>query len=101
MAPNYEICAVRYAHLTRTASHNFIGGDEHDGPMPLDYYVWTIRGPGVCFVVDTGFDDAMATARGRHLVQPVEAGLALSGGARRSRQCGTRGSRSAQQWRGC
>ena len=52
MAPNYEICAVRYAHLTRTASHNFIGGDEHDGPMPLDYYVWTIRGPGVCFLLD-------------------------------------------------
>ncbi len=29
---------------TRTWSapprHNFIGGDPHDGPMPLDYYVW-------------------------------------------------------------
>jgi glyoxylase-like metal-dependent hydrolase (beta-lactamase superfamily II) len=79
MAPNYEICAVRYAHLMRSASHNFIGGDEHDGPMPLDYYVWTIRGPGVCFVLDTGFDAAMGAARGRQLVQPVEAGLAAVG----------------------
>jgi glyoxylase-like metal-dependent hydrolase (beta-lactamase superfamily II) len=75
MTPSYEICAIRYAHLDRTASHNFIGGDAHDGPMPLDYFVWTIRGPGVCFVVDTGFDAAMASARGRQLVQPVEAGL--------------------------
>ncbi len=76
MLANYEICAVRYGHLERTARHNFIGGDEHDGPMPLDYYVWTIRGPGVCFVLDTGFDAAMGAARGRRLVQPVEAGLA-------------------------
>ena len=79
MAPNYEICAVRYAHLERTASHNFIGGDEHDGPMPLDYYVWTIRGPGVSFLLDTGFDAAMGAARGRQLVQPVEEGLASVG----------------------
>ncbi len=79
MAPNYEICAIRYAHLERTARHNFIGGDEHDGPMPLDYYVWTIRGPGVCFVLDTGFDPPMGAARGRRLVQPVEAGLAAVG----------------------
>ena len=47
--------------------------------MPLDYYVWTIRGPGVCFVVDTGFDAAVGAARGRQLVQPVEAGLAAVG----------------------
>src|SRR5271167_3219725 len=79
MLANYEICAVRYAHLTRTARHNFIGGDEHDGPMPLDYYIWTIRGPRVCFVLDTGFDAATAAARGRELVQPVETGLASVG----------------------
>src|SRR5271154_7094747 len=79
MSPNYEICAARSAHLERPARHNFIGGDEHDGPMPLDYYVWTIRGPGVCFVLDTGFDAATAAARGRDLVQPVEAGLAAVG----------------------
>jgi glyoxylase-like metal-dependent hydrolase (beta-lactamase superfamily II) len=76
MPPNYEICAVRYGHLQRTARHNFIGGDEHDGPMPLDYYVWTIRGPGVCLVLDTGFDAATGAARGRQLVQPVGTGLA-------------------------
>lgn len=71
----YEICALRYAHLHRTASHNFIGGDEHDGPMPLDYYVWSIRGEGVNFLLDTGFDAPTGAARGRQLVQPVEVGL--------------------------
>jgi len=79
MAPYYEICAIRYAHLERTARHNFIDGDEHDGPMPLDYYVWSIRGPGVCFLLDTGFDAAMGAKRGRQLVQPVEAGLKAVG----------------------
>jgi glyoxylase-like metal-dependent hydrolase (beta-lactamase superfamily II) len=79
MAPYYEICAVRYAHLERTARHNFIDGDEHDGPMPLDYYVWTIQGAGVSFVLDTGFDAATGAARGRRLVQPVAAGLAAVG----------------------
>jgi glyoxylase-like metal-dependent hydrolase (beta-lactamase superfamily II) len=75
MAPNYEICAIRYGHVERTARHNFLDGDEHDGPMPLDFYVWTIRGPGLTLVLDTGFDAAAAAARGRQLVQPVGAGL--------------------------
>ncbi|HXC58260.1 MAG TPA: N-acyl homoserine lactonase family protein [Steroidobacteraceae bacterium] len=75
----YEICAVRYAHLERTARHNFIGGDEHDGPMPLDYYVWVIRGAGQCFVLDTGFEASIGAARGRQLVQPVEVGLRAVG----------------------
>ena len=47
--------------------------------MPLDYYVWTIQGPGVTLVLDTGFDEAAAAARGRQLVQPVERGLASVG----------------------
>ena len=32
MEPVYEICAVRYAHLERTARHNFIGGDDARRP---------------------------------------------------------------------
>ena len=38
LAP-YEIYAVRYARHERNASENFLGGDPHDGPMPLDYFV--------------------------------------------------------------
>jgi len=69
----YEVYAVKYAHHARRASENFIGGDPHDGPMPLDYFVWLIRGEGREVVVDTGFSSAMATKRGRdHLRCPTE-----------------------------
>ncbi|MET0291421.1 MAG: N-acyl homoserine lactonase family protein [Steroidobacteraceae bacterium] len=80
----YEIIAIRYGHLDRTASHNFIGGDAHDGPMPLDYYVWAIvpenalAGAGA-WLLDTGYDAATGAARGRQLVRPVEAGLRAIG----------------------
>jgi glyoxylase-like metal-dependent hydrolase (beta-lactamase superfamily II) len=75
--PQYEVYAVKYAHHARRASENFIGGDPHDGPMPLDYFVWLIRGEGREMVVDTGFSAPMAAKRQReHLRCPTE-GLGL------------------------
>jgi glyoxylase-like metal-dependent hydrolase (beta-lactamase superfamily II) len=69
----YEIYAIKYAHHMRRASENFIGGDPHDGPMPLDYFVWLIRGGGRELVVDTGFSSATAMRRGRdHIRCPTE-----------------------------
>jgi len=77
--PLYEVYAVKYAHHERRASENFIGGDPHDGPMPLDYFVWLVHGDGRDIVVDTGFSAAMALKRGRqHLRCPTE-GLRLLG----------------------
>ena len=76
-APQYEVYAIKYAHHERRASENFIGGDPHDGPMPLDYFVWLVRGGGREIVVDTGFSAAMAAKRQRnHLRCPTE-GLRL------------------------
>ena len=70
----YEVYAIKYAHHMRRASENFIGGDPHDGPMPLDYFVWLIRGDGREVVVDTGFSSATAKRRGRdHIRCPAEA----------------------------
>jgi glyoxylase-like metal-dependent hydrolase (beta-lactamase superfamily II) len=75
----YEVYALKYAHHARRASENFIGGDSHDGPMPLDYFIWLIRGGGREIVVDTGFSAAMARKRGReHLRCPAQA-LSLLG----------------------
>jgi glyoxylase-like metal-dependent hydrolase (beta-lactamase superfamily II) len=72
--PRYEVYAIKYAHHARRASENFIGGDPHDGPMPLDYFVWLIRGEGREIVVDTGFSAPMAAKRQRdHLRCPAEA----------------------------
>ena len=53
--PNYEVYAIRYATRAAKRSENFIGGDPHDGPMPLDYYVWAAIGPDRSYIIDTGF----------------------------------------------
>jgi glyoxylase-like metal-dependent hydrolase (beta-lactamase superfamily II) len=71
----HEIYAIRYAHHDRKAPENFIGGDPHDVLQPLAYFVWAIVGPHGTFLVDTGFDRAMAETRGRLLLKPVEEGL--------------------------
>lgn len=75
----YEIFALKYAHSARRSSENFIGGDTHDVPMPLDYYNWVIRNDARTVVVDTGFDQASAKKRNRDLVRPVEQGLGSIG----------------------
>ena len=70
----YEVTALMYAYNDRGGAENFIGGDPHDRPMPLDYFVWLIRGNGREIVVDTGFSAAMAAKRKRdHLRCPTEA----------------------------
>ena len=75
----YEIYAVRYAHHPRRASENFLGGDPHDGPMPMDYFVWAIVGEHRTFVVDTGFNASMAQKRGRQLLRLPSDGLKAAG----------------------
>jgi glyoxylase-like metal-dependent hydrolase (beta-lactamase superfamily II) len=74
---SYEIYAIKYAHHERNASANFLGGDPHDGPMPMDYFVWLIRGQGREIVVDSGFNAVVAAKRGRRITLPVEEGLRL------------------------
>ena len=74
-APLWEIYAIRYAHHHRMARENFLGGDIHDGPMPLDYFVWAVRSGGRVFVVDTGFDEGMARKRGRDFLHDPGDGL--------------------------
>lgn len=77
--PSYEIYAVRYARHDRPASENFLGGDPHDGPMPLDYFVWAIVGGGRTIVVDTGFDTEQARQRRREYLRSPAEGLKLIG----------------------
>src|SRR6202049_4998035 len=75
----HEVYAIRYGHHERRSSENFIGGDPHDLPQPLGFYVWAVRGPHGTFVVDTGFDEAMAKKRQRSILNPVGAGLKALG----------------------
>ena len=75
----YELYAIRYAHHDRPASENFIGGDPHNGPMPLDYFVWAIVGEKRTFVFDTGFDAEVAQRRKREFLRSPGDGLKLIG----------------------
>jgi len=79
-APLYEIFPLRYAHFAdRTQGSNLIFPDDHAAPMPLDFFVWAIRGAneaagGRTVVLDTGFDAAAAQRRGRvWLRSPMDA----------------------------
>lgn len=73
--PTYEIFALRYAHFAdRTQGTNLIFPDDHAAPMPLDFFVWAIRGEGRTIVLDTGFDAASAARRNRTWIRsPLEA----------------------------
>ena len=75
----YEVFAVRYAHREASRAENFVGGDPHDGPMPMDYFVWAVVGADRTWIVDTGFAAADAEARGRTLLRTASEGLAALG----------------------
>jgi glyoxylase-like metal-dependent hydrolase (beta-lactamase superfamily II) len=75
----YRVYAVKYAERDGRRSEHFIGGDPHDAPMPMDYYVWAVIGDGRTWVVDTGFGEVDAAARGRRLVRSVTEALASIG----------------------
>ena len=71
--PEYEICAIRYARRDAIRREHFIGGDPHESPMPMDYYVWVIKGPAGAIVLDLGFTAEMAKARKREFLRcPIE-----------------------------
>lgn len=63
--PEYEVYALRYATREGRRSAHFIGGDPHDAPMRMDYYLWAIVGGGRSFVVDCGFTAEVAEQRQR------------------------------------
>jgi glyoxylase-like metal-dependent hydrolase (beta-lactamase superfamily II) len=78
--PQHQLFALRYAHRPALRHENFIGGDPHDAPMPLDYFVWVVITPeGEPILIDTGFTAEVAAQRKRQWFRcPVES-LALLG----------------------
>jgi glyoxylase-like metal-dependent hydrolase (beta-lactamase superfamily II) len=72
--PEYEVFAIRYATREARWADHFTGGDPHDGPVPMDHFVWLIRGAGRAVVVDTGFTAEVAAPRKPTFLRcPVEA----------------------------
>ncbi|MFK4822972.1 N-acyl homoserine lactonase family protein [Ochrobactrum quorumnocens] len=76
----FELYALRYAtHTGRTAKDNFLYADPHESGENLDYFIWLARRGDEIYVIDTGFGQHAADARGRTLLRrPVDA-LALLG----------------------
>jgi len=75
----YEVFAIKYAMRDARRSDHFVGGDPHDAPMPMDYFVWLVRNAERTVVVDTGFTAATAAARQRTFLRSPRDGLALLG----------------------
>lgn len=72
----YEILALKYAEFTqRKRFESFIAADDHDGPHPIDYFVWLIRNKERSVVVDTGFDAVEGAKRGRKVTRAPAAAL--------------------------
>jgi glyoxylase-like metal-dependent hydrolase (beta-lactamase superfamily II) len=75
----YELFAIRYATRDARRSDHFIGGDPHDGPMPMDYFMWLAKGGGRTFVIDTGFNAEVAERRKRTFLRCPVATLSAFG----------------------
>lgn len=78
--PTYEVFALRYATSPERRRHeNFIVKDPHDDLMPMDYFVWLIRNSERSILIDTGFNEVSAKARGRTLLRCPIGSLSLLG----------------------
>src|ERR1700754_2444404 len=77
--PQYEVIALKYATRGAQRPANFLGGDPHDAPMHMDYYVWIVRNADRLILIDTGFDEEMAVQRHRTLLRRPAEGLRLLG----------------------
>jgi glyoxylase-like metal-dependent hydrolase (beta-lactamase superfamily II) len=75
----YRVYALKYAERDARRAEHFIGGDPHDAPMPMDYFVWAVVGDGGTWVVDTGFGEPDAERRRRRLVRSAGDALATVG----------------------
>ena len=72
---DWEVYAIKYADRNaRTRADSFIFDDNHDVPHAMDYFMWLLRRGSEVILVDTGYDDAEAQARGRPIrLDPVRA----------------------------
>ena len=63
--PQYEVYAVKYGERVGTRKQMFMHGDAHDGPQPMDYFVWPLKSPDRNIVVDVGYGQEEGEKRGR------------------------------------
>lgn len=80
-AQTYQVVAVQFGELVTTRSHVFLNYSDYgqaDGPFTISYYFWVIKGKDRVILVDTGYSQDVAAARGRTvLIDPITALAAL------------------------
>tara|TARA_R110002096_G_scaffold52222_12_gene136233 strand:- start:2046 stop:2831 length:786 start_codon:yes stop_codon:yes gene_type:complete len=76
----WQVHALKYADRNaRTRRDSFLFDDNHDAPHAMDYFIWVLRRGKEVILVDTGYDDAEASARGRPIRLTAVAALAPLG----------------------
>ena len=70
----YELYAIKYAASPhRRRSQCFIYNDIHDGPCPMDFFIWVAVSPKRTVVIDIGGNEENARRRGyEYLRSPAE-----------------------------
>jgi len=77
---DWQVHSIKYADRNaRTRADSFIFDDNHDAPHAMDYFMWLLRKGDRVILVDTGYDDAEAAARGRPIRLDPGAALAPFG----------------------
>ena len=80
MTEQYEVYAIQYGALgERMASDMMEGGDPHEGPLSISYYVWLCVGREKTFLVDIGISPPVGKRRQRTIVRTPMEGLQLMG----------------------
>jgi glyoxylase-like metal-dependent hydrolase (beta-lactamase superfamily II) len=80
MSDLWEVYALRYAmDGSRRAFQCFLGGSGGDGPMPVGYHVFILRGPGGVVVMDTGADPERCARYGKTEIRRLDEALAVLG----------------------
>ncbi len=76
----WEVYALRYAFdASRRASQCFLGGSGGDGPMPVAYQAFILRGPAGVVVMDTGADRERCARYGKTDIRGFDEALAALG----------------------
>lgn len=77
--PDYELFAVRYATRPGMRAEHFLGGDPHDAPMPMDYFVWLAVSAERTVLIDTGFIAPTSIRRDIEYLRTPADGLSVLG----------------------
>ena len=73
---NYQAYAIRYGHRDDVPAHEAFHRPHAAPKNGMDYFIWLITDGQRSVVVDTGFDEAEGTRRGRQFLRSPDRGLA-------------------------